>query len=434
LGNAVLSDSFNSFYSVIGGGLSNRVSTAGRATIGGGGENRILLEGHRATIGGGADNVIDGSGSTISGGESNSILGPGNPDFATIGGGEENGIIAECHYSTVAGGRANLIEGFSRYSSVGGGVTNTVLGADFGTIGGGATNSVTGHFAVVPGGRQNRAESNDSLAAGRRAVAAHAGSFVWADSTDADFSSLVPNEVALRASGGMRVIGSPTNAVLMVAPNETGSGDDSQITLGEDLDGTFGMSIRYDGGPNELQIYGHSGNTLFGPHVVITRNAGNVGIGRVPAANALEVEGAASKTVAGDWLANSDARIKQDIQPVQDALETLNRVRLVSFRYTDAYASSHPAVEDRRYLNVVAQEFAEVFPEHVKRSGERLPDGSEILQVDAYPLTIYSAAAVQELSRMLEVRQKEITELKQTVAELARVVQAMNDKLEGGAQ
>ena len=48
---------------------------------------------------------------------------------------------------------------------------------------------------------------------------------------------------------------------------------------------------------------------------------------------------------------------------------------------------------------MVAQEFAEVFPDHVKSSGETLPDGSAILQVDTYPLTIYSAAAVQELHR-----------------------------------
>jgi hypothetical protein len=53
-------------------------------------------------------------------------------------------------------------------------------------------------------------------------------------------------------------------------------------------------------------------------------------------------------------------------------------------------------------LNVIAQEFAEVFPDHVQSSGEKLPDGSEILQVDTYPLTIYSAAAVQELAAKVE--------------------------------
>ena len=42
-----------------------------------------------------------------------------------------------------------------------------------------------------------------------------------------------------------------------------------------------------------------------------------VGIGRTPATNALEVNGTASKTAAGDWLAHSDRRIKTDIRDIE---------------------------------------------------------------------------------------------------------------------
>lgn len=136
----------------------------------------------------------------------------------------------------------------------------------------------------------------------------------------------------------------------------------------------------------------------------------NVGIKRTAATNALEVEGNASKSTAGSWLANSDRRIKADVQPLTDALEKLSRVRLVDFRYTDDYRATHPGIADTRYLNVIAQEFAEIFPEHVKSSGEKLPDGSEILQVDTYPLTIYSAAAVQELHRENESLKKQLAD------------------------
>lgn len=124
-----------------------------------------------------------------------------------------------------------------------------------------------------------------------------------------------------------------------------------------------------------------------------------VGIRRVAATNTLEVEGTASKSTAGSWLSNSDRRIKTQVQTITGALDVLDRVRLVDFRYTPDYLDAHPAVADVRYLNVIAQEFAKVFPDHVKSSGETLPDGDEILQVDTYPLTIYSAAAVQELHR-----------------------------------
>jgi hypothetical protein len=136
----------------------------------------------------------------------------------------------------------------------------------------------------------------------------------------------------------------------------------------------------------------------------------NLGIKRTPAANTLEVEGNASKSTAGSWLSNSDRRIKTEVQPVTGALEKLNQVRLVEFRYTDEYRAAHPGIEDKRYLNVIAQEFAKAFPEHVKSSGEKLPDGSPILQVDTWPLTIYSAAAVQELHRENQALKKQLAD------------------------
>jgi len=85
----------------------------------------------------------------------------------------------------------------------------------------------------------------------------------------------------------------------------------------------------------------------------------------------------------------------------------------VDFRYTEDYLAAHPEIEDQRYPNVIAQEFAEVFPDHVKESGEFLADGSPILQVDTYPLTIYSAVAVQELHRDSVELRRENEALKQ---------------------
>jgi len=118
----------------------------------------------------------------------------------------------------------------------------------------------------------------------------------------------------------------------------------------------------------------------------------------------LRVEGEASKLTAGAWQANSDGRIKQDIAPIGDALDTLAKIRPVTFRYTDAYRAEHPQVADQRYYNVIAQEFATVFPDAVTKSGEFLPGAAktadnEILQVDTYPAQIVTIAAVQELAQ-----------------------------------
>jgi len=145
---------------------------------------------------------------------------------------------------------------------------------------------------------------------------------------------------------------------------------------------------------------------------------------RVPAANQLELAGTASKTTSGNWLANSDARIKTGIRKIDHALETIDRVRPVSFRYTDEYRRSHPEIEDQVYYNVVAQEFAEVFPESVKSSGELLR-GKPILQVDTYPAEIHSIAAIQELHQVVKAQEVELAKLKAQNSELEKRLAAV---------
>ncbi len=198
--------------------------------------------------------------------------------------------------------------------------------------------------------------------------------------------------------------------------------------------GWFGSSKLFDGvavdGP---VLYGFGGGALGSSAQKIAlrwTSDGKVGIGGAPIDNKLEVYGAASKETAGAWLANSDRRIKEDIQPIGHALETLDRVRLVDFRYTEDYRAAHPGIPARRYLNVVAQEFAEVFPADVQSSGEKLPDGSAILQVDTYPLTIYSAAAVQELHTKLKQKDAEIAAMKKETGDLRMETAGLKSRLQ----
>jgi hypothetical protein len=151
---------------------------------------------------------------------------------------------------------------------------------------------------------------------------------------------------------------------------------------------------------------------------------GKVGIGRTAATNLLELAGEASKATAGSWLANSDARIKTEIASITNALEIIDQVRPVSFRYTSEYRHSHPEIADKTYFNVVAQEFAKVFPSAVKSSGEML-DGSPVLQVDTYPVTMYSIGAIQELHQKLQTRDAEVSELRRSNADLVRRLEAL---------
>jgi hypothetical protein len=469
-----------------GGRLNTVESNAQYSVIGGGRQNQIRTNVFYGFIGSGLQNQMAGGGAVIAGGQANKIqtnavlgviVGGASNEIeadataASIGGGQQNRIGPDADYAFVGGGRFSVVASNGQYGVVGGGYFNRV--------------EANALYATVPGGSGNVAEGVASFAAGYQARAQHDGSWVWADYQPAlgSFVSTTSNQFNVRASGGVLLETSGAGMTVdgqSVFTGTDGSGlislNASQLTSGTVADarlssnvaqrnatqtftgansflgnvgiGTIapataltvatglGYGIEHTDGTRRLGTYLDAGGGWLGtvstdPLHLFVNNGGSamtidlssrVGIGRTPTANALEVNGDASKTTAGSWLANSDARIKTEVLPVTGALETLDQVRLVSFRYTDDYRENHPSVEDRRYLNVVAQEFQKVFPEHVKTSGEHLPDGSEVLQVDTYPLTIYSAAAIQELNQKLERRETELAQLKQELEKLKQLV------------
>jgi hypothetical protein len=88
--------------------------------------------------------------------------------------------------STITGGEDNAASG--AHATVSGGINNAASG-QHGTVAGGEGSLAGGISSTVPGGKDNEATGNYSFAAGQRAKANHAGAFVWADQTAADFTS-----------------------------------------------------------------------------------------------------------------------------------------------------------------------------------------------------------------------------------------------------
>lgn len=87
-----------------------------------------------------------------------------------------------------------------------------------------------------------------------------------------------------------------------------------------------------------------------------------VGIGRVAATNALEVSGNASKDASGDWLANSDARLKKEITPMdsKDIIEKMMQLQGVTYYWNDTVTGSNrPEVLQYGFT---AQNIEKVFP------------------------------------------------------------------------
>jgi trimeric autotransporter adhesin len=214
----------NTVSSVISGGALNLIGTnANCATIGGGTENSIGSEAHVSTIGGGTKNHLQDNArySTIAGGNDNSIgpwglksaIGGGAGNIietnfgSTISGGVQNTIQSSATYSAIGGGGKNVIQTNTIYSAIGGGGGNTIAAnGSYSAIGGGAANLIQPsiNYATIPGGVSNQVGADFGFAAGRRAQALAQGSFVWADSADADFASTNANEFAVRARGGVR--------------------------------------------------------------------------------------------------------------------------------------------------------------------------------------------------------------------------------------
>jgi hypothetical protein len=217
-------------FASVGGGSGNRAGTQ-YATVGGGINNRATGGGF-VTIAGGSENQAAGFVASIAGGDFNNASG----DRSFIGGG--NGHIASATASAIAGGLSNRAHGFASFAGggqdntasgdravVGGGLSSVASGP-FATISGGIFNQAAGYGATVVGGDaniasgqwssvlggiDNQATALGAFAAGSRARAVHEGSFVWSDRSDLApgvvTSSTAPNQVTLRAAGGVRVIG-----------------------------------------------------------------------------------------------------------------------------------------------------------------------------------------------------------------------------------
>ncbi|MGH8172223.1 MAG: tail fiber domain-containing protein, partial [Rhodanobacteraceae bacterium] len=259
--------------------------------------------------------------------------------------------------------------------------------------------------------------ADDSIAAGYGGIVqpGHDGSFVWGDDQSASFESSGVQQFLLRAGGG---VGINTNNI--------GGNDDVVMFPRANGDADSDLRFRTRSGSEGLIYVADADATMY-----ISANGGvhitdPVEIARSLKTASISVEGNATKATAGAWKANSDGRIKDDIEPVGNALDTLSRLHPVTFRYTDSYRAGHAGIADQRYYNVIAQQFAEVFPDAVTGSGEYLAGApktpeNEILQVDTYPAQIVTIAAVQELAEKNAALQAKVERL---IARLAKLENA----------
>jgi hypothetical protein len=181
-------------------GGSSNTNRGGDSFIGGGNLNRV--ENSAAVVVGGMDNGNAAIGAFIGGGEQNVIS--ISAGYATITGGLRN--TSQASLSALGGGIENWIDQSSDWATIAGGYRNVIASnSPAATVGGGRSNQAYNEAATVPGGAFNSAIKDYSFAAGFRAKAYHRGSFVWADSLNADFTSTADDQFNIRAAGGVRL-------------------------------------------------------------------------------------------------------------------------------------------------------------------------------------------------------------------------------------
>ena len=101
---------------------------------------------------------------------------------------------------------------------------------------------------------------------------------------------------------------------------------------------------------------------------------------------------------------SSDARLKENVQPIQNALDTVTAIGGKTFDWTDAYITEHGG-EDGYFVNksdfgVIAQDVQAVFPLAVRERS----DGT--LAVDYEKLVAVAFAAIAELKAEVEALKK----------------------------
>ncbi len=384
------------YYSTIGGGRRNKIDDLGGAQVSAGtviaGGTLNYAYGPQATVGGGYIDSVIGDHSTVCGGAFNTARGQN----AVICGGYENTIFATS--AAIGGGKNNTVNSY--YSAIGGGILNTIMGEGayigrYSVIGGGRSNYTDGEYSTIPGGDACSTFADHTFAAGRRAKALHDGCFVWADSTDADFSSTGPNQFLIRASGGVGIGDNSRDLYIKEVKKSDPEGYTDWIStdgigIGNETGTNQSMLLLSDGSSLQQSLVfstSTDGGSTWDPTFVIEQR-GKVGIGTTGASKELTVEGDICYT--GTCVACSDVRYKKDIEPIGGALETVSQLRGVTYNWRQSEFPDKK-FDDQAHLGFVAQEINNLLP------GVVMTDDDGYMSVDYGRITPVLVEAMKEL-------------------------------------
>lgn len=339
------------------------------------GENNVASADY-ATVSGGHLNHARGLYSVVGGGggpfesDSNSAIG----DHSTVPGGIGN--IATFDYATVGGGQYNIASGFE--ATVGGGAVNAASGGSA-TVGGGANNSASGGAATVGGGTGNTASNAYATVGGGLNNETSGSSAVIGGGSQniaSGLRSTIPGGSNNTASGSY---------TFAAGQDATAAGDNS-IAIGTNVSVSADSAFAWSDGSGPLFSIG-SDNTFnlkanAGFRFWTTANHGdNIGA-RLPA-----------NSSAWTTLSDSTRKHRYGVVNAQEILSKVCQLPIEAWSY-----KADP--QGYRHISPMAQDFWNAF--HL---------GDDSLSISTIDPSGVALAAIQELAKQNEQKDKKITEL-----------------------
>ncbi|MDY0090935.1 MAG: tail fiber domain-containing protein [Flavobacteriaceae bacterium] len=320
-------------------------------------------------------------------------------DYATAFGSitQSSGSISTAFgLSTIASGDYATSFGYYTQSS---GSVSTAFGEE--TI-------ASGNWATAFG-INTEASGNASMVLGNNNTASGSTSMVWGRNNEASrfastafgFNTIANEQVATAWGEGTNANGRWSTAF------GYGNTANSELEVVLGRYATIGAFNPTDWiGNNRLFAIGNGSSDMNRNDAIVVLKNGWTGIGRNPTTNLLEVNGNASKTTAGDWLANSDKRLKKNIQTLssKEALQKILSLRGVIYEWNDDQ-TGYTRPEGIQY-GFIAQEIAEVFPENVTE------DNQGYLQTAYGTYDALYVQSIKELVIQMNLLNAEITKLK----------------------
>ena len=190
--------------------------------------------------------------------------------------------------------------------------------------------------------------------------------------------------------------------------------------LGQPI-GQFGSTSSTEGIDfySQNKIFFHSGGNYFNPEMVIDAT-GNIGVGNKFPDYKLDVKGSGNFT--GELTASSDARFKENISSLDDALKVINTLNPVSYDFKSTEFPDMNFSEERRY-GLIAQEVEKILPTLVSKKGEE--EYRSLNYIDLIPFLI---KALQEEHAYIEILRTQMLKQEIKLEEIRKELETTKSK------